>query len=684
MTKIDTLLEQRQGSRAALYGIGTETERFLHTYGKRLSIVGLLDGFREEGEIYGYPIIPIRSVIAQGATVIIAIARPGSCKAIAKRIGDICREHNIALYDVRGRDLLAPRSVSYTFDGIDGVSRAQLTDRIEAAEIVSFDLFDTLVMRKVLSYTDVFELLEKQLVEQGIHIPDFARLRLSAEKECSVGYAPKLTEIYEEVLRRAGGSFLTAEELAAMEWELDLSLLLPRDAVCEVYREAVREGKKVVITTDCYYREKQIRQLLALFGLDGYEELFISCERGTSKTLRLYEYLREKNGGRTEGILHIGDDETADIECAGKYAIDSCRICSGSDLLDMLGALGMEKEIVSLSDRVKAGLFVSRLLNDPFVFEEGDRGLSVSNAYDVGYLFCAPVITDYLLWLKDRVAQENIPQVLFCARDGFLVGGLYRRIDRESSTWYFLTSRTAAIRAGVEDTADIAYVDSMKFSGQEAEKLRVRFGIEETDSRTPAAAEQAILERAGALRENYKRYINKLGIGTERTAMFDFVAKGTSQMYLQRLFEQHIKGLYFLQLEPEFMADKGLDIEPFYADEEKNTSAVFDQYYILEAILTSPYPSVEEFDEDGNPIYAKETRSEQDIACLKQVQEGIIDYFDDYIRILSEPERIQNKRLDEILLALVGSVRIEDREFLSLTVEDPFFGRMTPIAEVIG
>ncbi len=56
-------------------------------------------------------------------------------------------------------------------------------------------------------------------------------------------------------------------------------------------------------------------------------------------------------------------------------------------------------------------------------------------------------------------------------------------------------------------------------------------------------------------------------------------------MYLQKLFAQHIKGFYFLQLEPEFMADKGLDIEPFYSDEEKNSSAIFDNYYILETIL---------------------------------------------------------------------------------------------------
>ena len=48
--------------------------------------------------------------------------------------------------------------------------------------------------------------------------------------------------------------------------------------------------------------------------------------------------------------------------------------------------------------------------------------------------------------------------------------------------------------------------------------------------------------------------------------------------HLQRLFSQHMKGFYFLQLEPEFMADKGLDIVPFYSDEEKNSSEIFDNY----------------------------------------------------------------------------------------------------------
>lgn len=680
MAEIGKILKGFQGKKCAVYGLGTETGRFLREYGEGLSVVGLLDGFREEGKMYGFPIIPVRDAVGQGAAFIVVVARPGSCKAIAKRVGRICKDNGIALFDVRGRDLLAERAVSYGFGRFDGMGRAHLLEKIERAGLVSFDLFDTLVMRKTLCYTDIFELLERRLAGQGIFIPDFAKLRLSSEKE--LAYAPGLAAIYEEVLRRAGGSFLTAGELAWMEWEQDFSLMVPRASVCDIFREAVRGGKRVVITTDSYYSREQIRQILALCRLDGFEEALISCERGISKASGLYQPLLDMNEGRAGGILHIGDDEAADMEGAGNYGMDTYRIHSGSDLFDMLGGLGMEKEMETLADRVKAGLLIAKLLNDPFVFEEG-RKLAISDAFDIGYLFCAPVIADFCLWLRERVRREGIRQILFCARDGFLIGRLFRKIDRDVKTFYFLASRTAAIRAGVRDEEDLSYVDGMKFFGTEGEGLRARFGIEGAGLQGQNGRERAILGRAGHLLENYRKYIEKLGIKTEETAMFDFAAKGTVQMYLGRLFEQHIRGFYFLRLEPEFMADKGLDIESFYSEEEKDASEIFDKYYILETILTSPYPSVVEFDGEGRPVYAPETRNAQDIRCIRRVQEGIEAYFEEYIGILPEPERERNQRLDERCLSLLGKIRIEDERFLGLQVEDPFFGRVTAVSDVM-
>ena len=48
-----------------------------------------------------------------------------------------------------------------------------------------------------------------------------------------------------------------------------------------------------------------------------------------------------------------------------------------------------------------------------------------------------------------------------------------------------------------------------------------------------------------------------------------------------------------------------------------------------------------------------------------------------------ESESSINKKLDEIFLTLVHNVEIRDKDFLSLTVEDPFFNRMTDITDVL-
>ena len=677
---IETIINQYKNNKIALYGLGTETERFLEKYGKELSIIGLLDGFRTDGEIYDYPIIPISEALSKGVGLIIVVARPGSCKAITKKIGGICRGQGIALFDARGRDLLENTRVSYAFKALKGDTKQKLLDMVSDADVVSFDLFDTLVTRKVYTYTDVFELVDFKLREKGIDIPNFTTLRLYAEKELSKDDAPKLEDIYKFVLRKVGGSFITASELAAIEWETDVSVMTVRDAVCEIFRGLVSQGRQIVITTDSYYSDVQIGQILQKFNIIGASRIFVSSGFGTSKTQNLYEVLTGEYP--LKKILHIGDDELADVEKASGYGIETYHVYSGMELFDALGGLGIEDEIHTLADRVKAGMLIAGLFNDPFWFEDGECKLSVDHAFEIGYLFCAPMITDFLLWMKKKAEAEGYMQILFCARDGYLPGRLFKKISSYTRPIYFLSSRTAAIRAGMENVRDIEYVDSMKYFGTPEELLKTRFGIT-VDHVNNTEREKEILLKAKTQREFYHKYIEKMDIQDSDIAIFDFVAKGTTQMYLQKLFSSRLKGFYFLQLESEFMEDKELNIESFYSDKEKDASVIFDNYYILETILTSPYPQLEEFDRDGNPVFAKETRTNQDIRCFTQAQRGITAYFEDYLAILPETARIENKKLDEKLLALINNIQIKDQDFLDLKVEDPFFGRMTDIKDVI-
>ncbi len=671
----------RTDGKIAIYGLGTETERFISENLSRLNIAGLLDGFRTEGEMFGYPIITLEDVLEKGVSCIIVIARPGSCKVIVNRIGQFCRDNSISLINVSGKDLLEVTAASYDLSNVAGYSKKELIDRIDAADVISFDLFDTLVTRTVWSYTDIFDLLNLCLLNDNIAISGFSDHRLQSEKELSKETSPGLSQIYRKMLSCTDAGQVDPDMLALLEWKIDLSTVTAREEMCDLLRELKSKGKKVVITTDSYYSHDQICKILEKAKINITDNVLVSSEYGTLKTQNLFDVIGELYPH--EKILHIGDDSYSDIDKAREHGIDSFKIFSGRDLFDDLGGLGIQWDENELTDRIKIGLLVSNLFNSPFQFEDKDKKLSIRSAYDIGFLLCSPMISDFLFWLKMQAEKQDFDQILFCSRDGYLPKTLFERIAPDLKSYYFLSSRTAAIRSGMDGEKDIEYVDSMKYFGSEEDALRNRFGVSVSDRDTYERSRE-ILSRSAILRRNYRQYIDKCGFDESKIGLFDFVAKGTSQLYLKKLFPQHLKGFYFLQLEPEFMADKGLDIEPFYSDKEKDQSSIYENYYILETILTAPHPQVLEFDESGEPVYAEETRKSEDLKTIEQAQRGIADYFVRLSELIPSEQYKVNKQLDETVLSLVNKIRITDEGFMSLTVEDPFFGRMTDIKDLIG
>ena len=693
---IKNLFADYKYTKIALYGLGTETEKVLKEFTKDYEIVGLLDGFQENGELYGKSIISLDDAIKKEVKLIIVVARPSSCRAIAKRIGDICRKNEISVMDVRGRNLLSATKVVYDFSNTEGMTRVQLTERIKEADVVSFDLFDTLVMRQTLLSDDVIKFVDCRLQNQGIYIQDFYKRRLASEKELSRYTAPTLTEIYNHMFKRSEESSskwkITAEQLADLEWNIDFDLIVARKEVCDILKETVADKKKVYIVSDTYYSKNQLKKILKQCGIVEYTDILASSDYRTGKTQNLFKILKGRENEKK--ILHIGDDIVADIESAHRFEIETYRLFSGFGLLELVGNLGFADYMDSLSEHLKIGLFVAKIFNSPFQFETEDKRITISDAYDIGYLLCAPMISDFVLWFYNQIKEQKYENIWFSARDGYLIKKMYaylmKQYKQEDKSVYFLVSRTAAVRAGMQNEDDIRYVDEMKFSGTLEENLKRRFGmnVEDIDCETVSDNQigllkykTAIIENARKVFENYQKYITGLNVNKGDIAFFDFVAKGTSQMYIQRLVENHLRGYYFLQLEPEYMKDKKLDICSFYSEEVD--CAIFENYYILETLLTAPHPSVQTVDEVGRPIYTVETRSDKDICCFQRAQKGILDYFKIYIRLCFEANKAINKLLDESFLKLIHEVKITDMDFLNLVVEDPFFNRMTNVTDVI-
>lgn len=673
-------IEKYKNDNIAIYGLSIETEKLLTKLNNSYNIIGLLDSFQTTGNIYSMPIISMQQAIEQNVKLIVVVARPGSCKIIKKKICSTCIEHGISLIDIYGNDLTLENTVLYDIDKSILVSKDKFINELEKYEFISFDLFDTLIMRKVLYSSDVYEILEKKLETQKIIIKNFAQKRLCIEKELSKTFAPTLLCLYDKMIEKYNINCIDANTLAQMEWEIDFNLLVPRYEVCEIIRYLYSKDKKIYIISDSYYQKSQIERILKLCNIYGLVIPIVSCEYKTSKTQNLYGILCQKINYKS--CIHVGDDLLADIEYSNRFGLKSYHLKSGIDLMDKLEYMGLNTDNASILDKIKIGIFISCIFNSPFLKDNQDKQIIIDNPYLVGYLFLAPIICDFMFWFMNSIEHNNINSILFGARDGYLIKKLYDIVDISKKSIYFLTSRIAAIRAGVKTEQDIDFIDEMIFSGNISDELKTRFGVDLDNSSIDDIKnyKTIILEKANICRKNYIKYMDNLDIDNGITAFFDFVAKGTTQKYLQNILINPLKGFYFIKLPDE---NNNIDVCSFYKSDDINKSAIFNDYYILECILTSPKPSVHEFDSFGTPLYENEFRSTEDIKCILEVQDGILDFWKFYFNFKFLSTCDMDKSISEQLLLLIHKIKISNIDFLNLKNYDSFFNRKSRMSDLI-
>lgn len=674
------ILQHYEGKPIAVYGLSEVTQTILNQLRGRFIVVGLMDSFRDGGSLYGYSILKKEDVFLKGTACIIVAARPGSCRAIERHIGKWCQEHKIGLVDIWGRDLLERSQELWRIQPDQWCSRDSFLAEAGRFEYISFDLFDTLAVRKVLYFSDLMKAVEKRLKDQGIDIDGFVKKRLTCETELSRQSVPTLPEIYSYMIEKYSLANFDSVRAAEIEWNTDLESLVPRRELCNCLKHFSQQGKHVCIITDSYYSRRQIEAILEKCNITGFERVLISNEEKVSKARGLFFLWK----GEDIPAIHIGDDPMADVKAAIDSGLEAFQIPSVLELTERVNYFGLLDELDTWDKRFRVGLFAARIFNNPFQPEAGRNSVCVPCARDAGYLFFAPVLADFVIWLKQQLSEQGIRQILFAARDGFLIKKMFDQYCTEVQSLYFLTSRTASVRAGVDTEQDLCAIERMRFSGSVKEQLLFRFGLDvSVDGRNEGRLsdyKDIILSRCSILRRNYKKYIERLSLRQEDTAFFDFVSKGTSQFFLERIMGHHLKGFYFMRPEKEWDLFKDLNIRVF-CEMSDGGSELYQNYSLIESILTSPASSVLEFDSNGEPVFEDECRTEEQIACINEVQEGILEYWND-INTFFQGEA-KPCGMSEKLLSFIHHISVFGNPLETLTVSDPFYCRTMQVSDLI-
>ena len=313
---------------------------------------------------------------------------------------------------------------------IDRCSPDDLVAVLKPYDVVSFDIFDTVLYRAVDDPEDVFRLMGSEM-----GFTDFRRVRKAAEsrarrkkKEHHRTREVLLSEIY-DLLEREYGIDRSWEQ---REIEIEKAVLLPNTYMKYVYDELVKNGNTIVFTSDMYLPKSVLEECLARNGYSVYDDLFLSNEYGVCKgDGKLQLVLLEKYSDKS--IVHVGDNEASDFEKTRRCGIDAI---FNHDQRLLLSKQGAEKGDIS-------GSVYRALINNKMNCGDWNKGLCFSHGYRVGGILLA----GFCEYLNSLVDQHGYDKILFCARDCEIIWRAYNQFFKKCDNDYIAISRYAILQA---------------------------------------------------------------------------------------------------------------------------------------------------------------------------------------------------------------------------------------------
>lgn len=546
----------------ALYGTSNHSCIILDTMDE-YNIVGVFDGYTTEGSFCGKPILDLNRVSNHDVDIIIIVARASSTQIIWNRIKESCRKKKIKVYDMHGNILTEERSAKGNLEKIP-LSLRYIKEQILHYDIISFDIFGTLLRRDCTTRENIYRKLAEICNIDG---DSFVRLRMQAEHMLA-DVQPYLWSIYEYMIKQGAYDRDDARVIYEQELKLESEVLRRNDEIYNILEYALQQSKPVVLVSDMYLEEKQIRKLLEANGIKGYQKLFVSCEYHTGKQQGLFAIMKEQI--KAKSYLHIGDDEDADGIAAQQNGIDAIllkeRTCSS------------KKECFP-------------------AYHSQHMKLHITNAYQIGYCLFGELLSMYVAWLINKLRESQYDGILFLARDGFVIKQMYDKVrETEQSlpeSSYFLFSRSAGRE--IMDTRNCS-----------------RMSIPEQGLFT-------YIRKAG-LEHKRLAIMDLVSSGTCQMFLNEIWDRHLDGYYLMRLHDQEERKEE-LQISSFIQEANDLD----------QTRPITQYYLIMESLIKSTQGTVSSYARDGNVIFKISQRTKEEKKICSEVQRGILAYFDDYL-----------------------------------------------------
>lgn len=307
-------------------------------------------------------------------------------------------------------------------------------------DVISFDIFDTLILRPFKQPQDLFYIVGKRLNFCGFN-ESFFSIRRSAEitarevVEKRMGHREvNIYDIYEQISHKTD---ISVELGVNTEFGVEMDYCFANPYMYEVFRILRAQGKKIVILSDMYLPESMIKQILKKNGYYGFDKIYISCDYNCSKARgTLYDVLKNDYKYPMNKIVHIGGNKKSDIFQAEKKHIFTKHYQNVHEI----GNKYRPDNMTSLIGSIYSGIVNTHLHN-------GNNHYSFY--YEYGFTFVGLYIYGMCQWINKILKEKKIDKLIFLSRDGWMYNKVFDYLFPEVNKIYCPWSRNAAMKCVV-------------------------------------------------------------------------------------------------------------------------------------------------------------------------------------------------------------------------------------------
>ena len=308
-------------------------------------------------------------------------------------------------------------------------SAEAFADALLENDVISFDIFGTLILRPFSEPSDLFYFLSREIGVLNFHTirkeleAKSRRIRETKENDRQV----TLDEIWYRIEAETAVNASFGEETE--KW-LERTFCFANPFMLDIFALVKEAGKTIVAVSDMYLPSGFLKDLLTDLGFDGIERVFVSCEERKSKQDgSLYDAVKEAYPGKT--IIHVGDEMQGDSEIPKKHGISS-------KLYPNVHRYAADYRSFDMSPLIGSAY---RGIVDTWLYNGKTQ---YNRPYEFGFIYGGLFAIGYCHFIHQYCLANNVFRILFLARDGDILQKVYEKMYPDEKTHYVYWSGIAA------------------------------------------------------------------------------------------------------------------------------------------------------------------------------------------------------------------------------------------------